>query len=622
MFTRLIKRGFQKFGHLSLRNKLIVVYLTLFLVPVVLIVFIYSQQIYKNAIKESERNHQYELEMEKIHINKNIESMRESAQILASDQDIIDFVSVPGDKAVEQLLDFQRNQMMKMGKLLNVNPSIESSHFFVDDEALNEMWPILFRENRIEHLPWFKEAMSRDEIELWKLQSEDSQLLTNRKEKNPKIALYRKVNDIHGNHLGIVEISMFQKNFFPKMYSPIQDEQSEIILVNQQQQIFSNPARTFLKDHPFTEKDYQYILDHLKQDEEIHSLLFTIEKIPYLAVSTFIPSIDTFMINIVSLEDLHSETKRVRISTILLAAALLSVLFLLTYLMISLLLKKMYKLIDKMKQVEKGDFTTNIDVEGDDEFAALAFHFRSMLEKINQLIAEAVYKQAITKDTELKALKTQIDSHFLYNTLENIKMMAEIEGKYDISDSLTSLGEMMRYNIKWKNEFVVLREEIAHIQNYIEIMNLRLDHPIHFVMDIPTKLENQEILKLSLQPIVENAIKHGLQPDFNNKQPCLKLRVYEENDQLLMIEIKDNGVGMDEQVLDSLSRSLQLEGEPEAVSHKNGSGIGLKNVQERVLLSYGKEYGIQVESEKNIYTKVILKLPFFIIRRNFNQWGN
>lgn len=609
-----MKAVFKRFGHLSLRNKLIVVYLIMFMLPCVLIVFIYSNQVYKNAIRESERNQQYLLEMEKIHINKNIDSMRESAQILSSDQDIIDFVSSSGEKSVEQLMEFQRNHMAKMGKLLSVNPSIESTRLFIDDPSLSEMYPVLFRESRIKQLDWFNEVMTREESELWNLKNEDLQLLTNIKENNPKIALYRKVDDIHGNHLGIIEISMLQRNFFPKMYSPMHDEQSEIILVNQQNEILSNPARSFLKNKGFNEEDYVPIFKRLKKDGEVDSFLLTNDKIPYLVVSTFLEGNDLAMVNIVSLEDLYSEMKRVRISTIMLAAGFLFVLFLLTYLMISLLLKKMYKLIDKMKQVEKGDFTTNIEIEGDDEFAALAFHFRSMLEKINQLIAEAVHKQAITKDTELKALKTQIDSHFLYNTLENIKMMAEIEGKYEISDSLTSLGEMMRYNIKWKNEFVVLNEEIAHIQNYIEIMNLRLDQPICFTMDLPDELRNQEILKLSLQPIIENAIKHGLQPDFQNKQPSLNLCVYAENDELLIIEIEDNGRGMNKDSLDALNHKLQYAIETEEVSSKKGSGIGLKNVQERVLLSYGRRYGIHVESEEDTYTKVILTLPYFIIR--------
>ncbi|MCJ7840596.1 histidine kinase [Lederbergia sp. NSJ-179] len=609
MFTRIVKKGYQKFGHLSLRNKLIVIYLALFMIPVVLVVFLYSSQFYKNAIKESERNNQYVMEMEKIHIDKNIESMRESAQTLASDQDIIDFVSTPGEKAVEQLMDFQRNQMTKMVKLLNVNPSIESIRFFINDDSLSEMWPILFRESRVADSPWFTEAMSRDETELWKLKREDYQLLTNIQEKNPKIALYRKVNDIYGHHLGVIEISMLQKNFFPKMYSPIQDEKSEIILVNQQQQIFSNPARSFLKDQEFTKTEYQFILDHLKKDEGIHTLFFTHEKIPYLAVSSFIEGTDTFMVNIVSLEDLYSETKKVRILTIFTAAAFLLLLFLLTYLMISLLLKKMYTLIEKMNQVEKGDFTTNIEIEGDDEFAALAFHFQNMLEKINQLIAEAVYKQAVTKDTELRALKTQIDSHFLYNTLENIKMMAEMEGKYDISDALTSLGEMMRYNIKWKNEFVVLNEEIAHIQNYIDIMNLRLDNQVDFIVDISEGLREQEILKLSLQPIIENAIKHGLQPDFRNKQPRIRIRVYLEN-QSVFIEVLDNGVGMSPEELASLNHTLQSRIEQD----KPGKGIGIKNVHERILLSYGQGYGIQVESEKDQYTRVMIQLPYLVIR--------
>lgn len=612
LFKRLFKTLYQGFNNLSLQNKLVVLYITLFMVPVIIIVIIYSNEFYKNMIADTTRENEYLMEMERIHINKNIETMRESAQIFASDDNIIEFVSNRREKTVDELIEFQKEHIFNMEKIQSVNPIIDYSRFFIDDPSLNEMWPILLREDRIKGNPWLREVKQQSGKELWWLKDEDYDPLSNIKDDNPKISLYRKVNDSQGNHLGIIEISMLQRNFFPKMYTPISDGQSEMLLVNQKG-LFRNPAKTFLKDQKFSQDDLSEMLDKLNSKESMNSFLFTNGGIPYLIVANFIDDIDTYMVNVISLEDSYSEMRKVRNVTIIMAIVLLLLLSLVTYIMISLLLKKMYKLIDNMKQVEKGDFTTNIQIEGRDEFATLAFHFRNMLRKINKLIADAVNKQAVTKDTELRALKTQIDSHFLYNTLENIKMMAEIDGKYEISDSLTSLGSMMRYNIKWKTDFVVLSEEITHIKNYVNIMNLRLDQKLSLQVKISNELLDQEILKLSLQPIVENAIKHGIEPNRMTKQGIIKVEAYTES-QFVYVEITDNGVGMNEEQLVALNEKICSIDYQQEVPSITGNGIGLKNVNERISLFYGKEFGLNVKSVKDVYTTVVIKLPYLIIR--------
>lgn len=581
------------------------------MIPVIIIVFFYSNAFYKNAVKDSKEQNEYLMEMEKIHIEKNIETMRESAQMIASDDHIIDFISNRNERTVSELIEFQREHITKMVNVQTVNPSINHFRLFMDNESMYEMWPILYKESRIVATPWYSEVMNLDGKELWWLKHDDIDLLSNIKEERPKISLYRRINDLYGNHLGIIEISMLQSNFFPRMFSPISDGMSEMIVINNDEEIYTNPANNFLKDEKFSSEDYRIILDKLTDEEDTDSFLLTNRHIPYLVVATYVKDIDVHMVNVISLQDIYMETKKARNVTLITAMVILFILSVLTYVIISLLLKKLYRLIDNMKQVEKGDFSTEINTDGHDEIAILAFHFKRMLSKINTLIADAVYKQAVTKDTELKALKTQIDSHFLYNTLENIKMMAEIEGKYEISDSITSLGEMMRYNIKWKNEYVVISEEIAHIKNYVDIMNLRLNRPLSLVVDIPDQLRDQEILKLSLQPIIENAIKHGIEPNsMKDEESIIHVKAYLQQ-QTVIIEVTDNGVGMDTQQLYTLNRKINGLSNDQSTSE---DGIGLRNVHERIALFYGKGYGISVKSVKNEYTSVMIRLPYLIIR--------
>src|SRR5690606_30049477 len=512
---KIAKSIYQRYSQLSLQNKFVVLYVMLFMIPVIIIVFFYSNAFYKNAVKDSKEQNEYLMEMEKIHIEKNIETMRESAQMIASDDHIIDFISNRNERTVSELIEFQREHITKMVNVQTVNPSINHFRLFMDNESMYEMWPILYKESRIVATPWYSEVMNLDGKELWWLKHDDIDLLSNIKEERPKISLYRRINDLYGNHLGIIEISMLQSNFFPRMFSPISDGMSEMIVINNDEEIYTNPANNFLKDEKFSSEDYRIILDKLTDEEDTASFLLTNRHIPYLDVATYVIVIDVHMVNVISLQDIYMETKKARNVTLIIAMVILFILSLLMYVIITLVLRKLYKL----------------------------------LIKINTLIADAVYKQAVTKDTELKALKTQIDSHFLYNTLENIKMMAEIEGKYEISDSITSLGEMMRYNIKWKNEYVVLSEEIAHIKNYVDIMNLRLNRLHSLVVDITYQLRDQEILKLSLQPIIENAIKHGIEPNsMKDEESIIHVKAYLQQ-QTVIIEVTDNGVGMDTQQL-------------------------------------------------------------------------
>ena len=133
-----------------------------------------------------------------------------------------------------------------------------------------------------------------------------------------------------------------------------------------------------------------------------------------------------------------------------------------------------------------------------------------MLDNIQVLMREKIQQEVLVKNTEIKALQNQINAHFIYNVLESIKMMAEIDEKYEISDAITALGELLRYNLKWVSSNVTIREEVAYIRNYIRLMNLRYDFAIILSVNIDDDIYSQSIPKMSLQPIVENAILHGI----------------------------------------------------------------------------------------------------------------
>ncbi|MDZ5472295.1 histidine kinase [Bacillus sp. 31A1R] len=605
---RLFKVIANQLNNLSLQQKLIALYITIIIIPIIIFTTIYSKDVYNRAINEIRIQNESALEIEKIHIKNNIETMRRTAQMVISDMEFIDFVKTRNEANINELIDFKMNELSNVTRLQANNPAIENIRLYTTNPYVTEMWPILFQEKRIMNKPWRGEVIRRNGMELWWFDQQTEDVLERLPSQNTsKISLLRELDYPKNEHLGIIEINMFLKNFFPKMFGTMNNHDSVYVVLDKDMNMIRNYQHTFFEDKNINP---EWLKSEFVKSQKEHKVSFQFNSngTPYLVITAYLDDLEATLLNVISLEGLNAETAKTRNVFLSGIIILVTILSLFTYVLVSLLLKKMYHLKDSMKRVEKGDFNVDVDISGHDEIAELGFHFKSMIGKINSLIADAVNKQAAAKETELKALKTQIDSHFLYNTLENIKMMAEIEGKYDISDAITSLGEMMRYNLRWKNDFVVLDEELHYIKNYIDIMNLRLDGLLNLEIDVPRELLEQEVLKMSLQPIVENAVKHGIIPKNLSSHGTITIKV-DYSDGIAVIEITDNGIGMNPEQCDQLNTRIQCEQENAQYSFKDGNGIGVRNVNERIKLYYGNEYGVSVTSKEGEFTTVTIKVP-------------
>ena len=240
----------------------------------------------------------------------------------------------------------------------------------------------------------------------------------------------------------------------------------------------------------------------------------------------------------------------------------------------------------------------------------LGTQINKMLDRIEQLMKENIDREMLAKNAQIRALQNQINAHFIYNVLESIKMMAEIDEEYVISDAITSLGNLLRYSIRWVSGNVRVEEEIAYIKNYLVLINLRFDYEIYLSLNLPEEVLKQAIPKMSLQPIVENAIYHGIEELAEDTNIYIKGMIRDED---CVIEISDAGKGMGEESLQKLRRRIAGEIEPDGGS---GNGIGLKNVQDRIRMSFGAEYGITVDSKEGCYTKVTVRVPLYR-----GEWG-
>lgn len=260
-------------------------------------------------------------------------------------------------------------------------------------------------------------------------------------------------------------------------------------------------------------------------------------------------------------------------------------------------------LVQKFHTAETGDLNIYGPIAGNDEIAELDRQFSHMLGKLDSLIQKNYIRELENKKAQLKNLQLQINPHFLYNTLETISSMAVVKQVFDICDICQKLGEIFRYNLgKNYGEFVTVAQELGHVQNYIFIIKKRYGNRFEVFYNISIDTDNAMTLRFILQPIVENAILHGLVKQTTTG--TLELSVWEEEDSL-MIRVEDDGVGMDIQKVEELNRSIHVADN----LTKTGLNIGIRNVNQRIKLACGDQYGITIKSTLHYGSQFDIRLP-------------
>ncbi|MCD6321477.1 MAG: sensor histidine kinase [Clostridiales bacterium] len=253
----------------------------------------------------------------------------------------------------------------------------------------------------------------------------------------------------------------------------------------------------------------------------------------------------------------------------------------------------------QMNRIEKGDFSIDLmEVRGEDEIKHLTRSFNLMTARIRQLMNQIIIEQEAKRKNELKVLQAQINPHFLYNTLDSIIWMNENKNHEGVSNMTAALARLFRISLSQGREVISVNEEIEHAVSYLMIQKMRYKNKFDYKIDVPEYIGRYTTLKLIIQPIIENSIYHGI-----NKIPDkgkINIKVRAEGD-VLIFSVSDNGYGINEEQLKSILIS-------ESTS-RHSSGVGLKNVNERIKLCYGEEFGVFIESELEVGTTVYIRIP-------------
>lgn len=257
------------------------------------------------------------------------------------------------------------------------------------------------------------------------------------------------------------------------------------------------------------------------------------------------------------------------------------------------------RLRDSMKKVQTGEFpTTDIEVSSENEIGSLTKSFNVMTHRIAELMEQNIHEQEQKRKSELKALQSQINPHFLYNTLDSIIWMAEGKKNEEVVLMTASLARLLRQSISNEDELVSVGQEAEYARSYLTIQKMRYKDKLEFQIDISPAVSGVKIIKLVLQPIIENAIYHGLK--YKDSKGLLVVHGYQEGEKAVL-EVEDNGVGMDEETLAHIFEKHKV--------NYHSNGVGVYNVQKRLKLYYGEEYGIVYKSRRNEGTKAVITIP-------------
>lgn len=402
-----------------------------------------------------------------------------------------------------------------------------------------------------------------------------------------------------GRYMGTVVLYMKENDLASMYLENITNQNDRFYIVNEHGEIISTQDKNELYQS-FDEDKYlgDYLLEEVYGD---HSFIRKIDGIQVLVTVTGFEKLNWKIISITPLDEITNENKGITRLIVVFGIICLFFAFAASYLLSYMISKPILKLVHIMNEIQSGNLQLRANFKAKDEIGMLGAGFNSLMDKISQLMDQIYNDQKLKRETEFKLLQSQIKPHFLYNSIETIISFIKLDLKDNAMKTAQYLAGFYRISLSKGNDIITIRNEILLIENYLSIQKLRYVEYLDYRMEIDEEIHPFQIPKLTLQPLVENSIYHGLKQ--KESKGMLIIKGYKA-DNTVKIEVIDDGVGISEELMARLlSRSS---------NHQN-SDFGLFSVDSRLKLLYGDQYGIRIESRVNEYTKVTVVLPAVLV---------
>lgn len=532
-------------------------------------------------------------------VQKTVELCNTSTQVFLNYHKLSEFLLELEKKETLETIDILefKDDIEMLENIVNSNPYLYQIRVYARTNDFPEMYPILFHNKRLGEFDWCKNYESGE----WQFDYPDTMSYHSVNTSEHTMGLITKLTDYDYGDIAVIEVAVRMEEVFDTIFQSSNEDWCGFI--DKYGTIYSGASKECIWEEQ-KEELIRQIFHHEKAKEDGEQY-FEAKLLNKKVVVGVLP-IDELSGKFIRIISMDETTKIVwKYQTLYMIAIIFAFVCLvaLINIVVKTLLKRFYYILDTISKIQDGDLSIRINRYGSDEMGQLGHEIDIMLDTIDRLMNENLTRELLMKNSEIKALQNQINVHFIYNVLESIKMMAEIDEKYAISDAVTSLGKLLRYGMKFSAKNVTVEQEIEYIRNYLDLINLRFDYQIILAINMPEIIYKQEIPKMTLQPIVENAIYHGIEELAEDSSIYIK-GYLDGND--VIIEITDSGQGMNQETIDQIHKKIAGEIESGGGS---GNGIGLKNVQDRIRISFGPQYGISLYSKEKCYTKVVVKLP-------------
>lgn len=526
----------------------------------------------------------------------NLNSVQEvcnlAKQFVSENNTVIEYIKLRQqgkEYSTIEKIKFYNHELAFLENMTNINPYLYQVRLFVNAD-ITERKPSFYKMERMENMDWAEEYKNAS----WQIDYLDKVFPESVNQNLHLAGIISEIKDENGKLLAVLEVSTPLENLFTNFYT--QNENEFSCFINNNGEIYCSEEQ---RDILMANKQKLF---HYMNEYNNDSVFATFNNQGSIISTMNISSLNGKFIHIQGIKNTVDSFYKSQIPYILVMLVSMVIFIVFVVILIKNIFKRFNTLTTEVRKIKHGEHI-KLTESGNDEISELGKQINKMVSSLENLNEENTRRQLLVKNAEIRSLQNQINAHFMYNVLETIKMMAEIKGEFEISDAITSLGQMFRYSMKWTSGMVELKEEIHYIRNYLNLLNLRFDYEIYLSLNIPDEYMSLRIPKMSLQPLVENSVYHGIENVAEDTSIYIKAF---ERDNVVNIEVSDAGVGMSEHTLQELRKRIDSS---ETVDDTQEHGRALYNVSQRLKMYFGPEYGLQIFSKEGMYTKVLIQIP-------------
>jgi len=582
------------FANRSIRFKLLVYFVIITLFSILALSFLGST-LYKNAIEEETNAHTVQMmDQVKNHIEVYIKEMDNIIYYLSQDASVIEFMKRPNNESEQlKLLDSEVRKLQ--GVYIKKHVEIAGAMIVSRNNqfASSGLEPIT--RDYMTDEQWYKMAVLQpDHIHLFSHPIGRNFRAEQNLSADQVLSFVRAVKDpLTGQVLGVILIDMKLDIIQAIVESVSLGKSGFIFIMDENGGVVYSPVNPIV-----------YRISGDWMEGRAGKVFRHINELEYQMIYNTFPEFDWRIVGVFPLKESLQVVADIQFYTVIIALVTLLLAFMASWYFTNAIVRPVGKLRSLMKKVEEGELHLRFPSKTKDEIGQLGNSFNHMVQEIDNLIHLVYLEQKEKREAELKILQAQIKPHFLYNTLDTIQWMAQDRDADDIVDIVVALTHLFRISLSKGREVIPLSDEIQHVESYLIIQMARYEDKLSFEIDIPQELQTQSVLKIILQPLVENAIYHGIKEKL--AKGMIRIHGYKEENKLVLV-VEDDGIGFEAE------RLVQMNGSFHAIRQSGEDrGYGLYNVNERIKLSHGSGYGLTIESERGQGSKIVVRLPLMV----------